>query len=205
LRDTKLLAKLAAGDMVVLDAVYHLSCLTKLRNRMRDSKIQLKKPGSSADALVFGDIEETRQDEAIIPVFKLSELVRMYAARLAELGEHDTEHDKVHATRLKERLLREIPDLRAEQQGREVLLMFRKDIGDAIKHALDNDMDKEAISLVRAAQIVRKHIFNHKYEFHGSFEHDCERDAVPPSLNALVRMIMEGANIENQSQANTTK
>ena len=102
----------------------------------------------------MGYIEESRQDEAISVVFKLSELVRIYAARLRLLGDYDSEHNKVHATRLKEQLLQGIPYLRAEQEDRDMLVILRKDIDDATKRALGTHMDKQAISLFRAEQIV---------------------------------------------------
>ncbi len=35
LQDTALLAKLEGGDLIALEAKYHLACLTKLRNRHR--------------------------------------------------------------------------------------------------------------------------------------------------------------------------
>ena len=101
---------------------------------------------------------------------------------------HDT-RSKLHSNRLKERLLHHITDLRAKQQGKEVLLIFVKDIGGAIKCAISNDMDRDAIN----------------FDFNGSFTNDCEKDAVPGSLHALVQMILEGRNIEHQSHGNTTK
>lgn len=211
LRDTNLLAKLAAGDMVAIVAMYHLSCLTKLRNRLRDHKTNQNKEkmDTSVEALVFAELvgytEETSQNEVNVPVFKLSELVKMFTTRLAELEPQESHSGRVYSARLKERLLHQIPDLRAEQQGRDILLIFEKDIGGAIKRAIADDMDAEAIHLVRAAQVVRKYIFDKQYEFTGSFQRGCESNAVPQSLNALVRMILEGPNIENQCHANTTK
>ncbi len=58
LRDSKLLAKLAPGDMVALDAMYHLSCLTDLRNRLRAHRIDHDKYDitDQIDSLVFGEL-----------------------------------------------------------------------------------------------------------------------------------------------------
>ena len=211
LRDTKLLARLSSGDMVAIDAVYHLSCMVKLRNRLRQQNIakQKEQRDASVDALVFaelvGYIEETRQNETIVPVFKLSELAKMFASRMSELEYENTGSCRVHSTRLKERLLLQIPELRAEQQGRDVLMLFKKDIGDAVKRVIADDMDADAVHLVRAAQVVRKHMLERAYEFTGSFENGCELNAVPSSLTTLIRMILEGPNIESQSQTNSTK
>ena len=54
--------------------------------------------------------------------------------------------------------------------------------------------------LVCAAQIVCKAMFE-KNSFDGSFKESSEQDAaVPPSLMALVRMILDGPSIKNQSE-----
>ncbi len=129
----------------------------------------------------------------------------MYATRLSELKESDSSNIRIHSTRLKECLLQQISDLRAKQQGREVLLIFQQDVGKAIKQALSYQNDCEAIHLVRAAQIVRKHIFENKYEFTRTFPQDCEADAIPPSLYALVRKILQGPSIKHQSNSDTSK
>ncbi len=77
--------------MVAIDAVYHLSCMVKLRNRLRhqNSAKQNEQRDAFVDALVFeelvGYIEETRQNETTVLVFKLSELAKIFANRMSEL------------------------------------------------------------------------------------------------------------------------
>lgn len=53
--------------------------------------------------------------------------------------------------------------------------------------------------LVRAAQVVRQEMFDTTFSFDGSFQANCQHDAVPPSLLALVNMILDGANIKHQT------
>ena len=58
-------------------------------------------------------------------------------------------------------------------QSREVLLSFKDDIGIALTKACDHDID--AVHLVRAAQVVRKELFNLKIKsFNGSFSSECQ-------------------------------
>ena len=60
-------------------------------------------------------IEETRQDEETAPVFKLAELAQLYHSQMEQLGvEID---NRIHSTRLKERLLAEFPDMQAYTKG----------------------------------------------------------------------------------------
>ena len=53
--------------------------------------------------------------------------------------------------------------------------------------------------LARAAEVVRKEIFEMKCSFDGSFDQTSEHDAVLSSLMALIRMIVDSPSIKCQS------
>lgn len=86
LEATDLLAKLAPGDMIPLEAKYHCKCLIELYNRAR--------PASSSDAdddpdghlhgIAFAELvaymEDFHAEGFIAPVFKLANLAQMYKA-----------------------------------------------------------------------------------------------------------------------------
>ena len=57
---------------------------------------------------------------------------------------------------LKERLLAQLPVLRAQSKGRDILLASGEDIGEALGKACEQDCDTEAVHIARAAQIVRR-------------------------------------------------
>ena len=211
LRDTKLLAKLAPGDMVASTAIYHKDCLTNLFNRYR-KQVRLEERTESAQdcsdllacesialAELISYIEEQRLSAtaAAIPVFRLADLVTVYSERLTELN--PDYKGNVNSTRLKERLLGHCPYLKAAKQGRDILLTYDTAIGDAILQAC-SDNDSEAIHLAKAAAIVRKQLFEFGHAFSGSL---CEEDTttrVPKTLLALVNMILDGPSIESQSR-----
>lgn len=72
-------------------------------------------------------IEESRMvSTAELPVFILSELVDKYTSRLKQLGENTPA--LVHTTRLKDRILSQIPALEEHKQGRDVFLAFKTDL-----------------------------------------------------------------------------
>lgn len=203
LEDSALLAKLAEGDMIAIEAKYHHSCLRSLYNRAR----QAASKGNDGDdsclhgiafAQLVAYLEDMNSDENSAPVFKLTDIAQLYKTRLEQLGV--TVDKRIHTTRLKERLLTELPHLKAHSEGRDTLLSFEKDIGPALMIACHNDHD--AVHLMRAAQVVRKEIFDSIISFDGSFQENCQQKAVPPSLLALVNMILDGTNIEHQT---TTK
>ena len=200
LKDTDLLAKLADGDMVAIEAKYHVKCLAALYNRVQ----KLQTPSAEEDsnetslhgiafASLVSYLEEFRDCENVA-VFKLVELAKLYSAKLEELG--ITSSSKINTTRLKERLLGAFPDLSAHTQGRDVLFIFNHAIGDAIRKACEQDFDSEALHLARAAKIVRRDLFKMTSIFSGTFPSDCQAKSVPESLKALVDMILEGPSIK---------
>ena len=103
---------------------------------------------------------------------------------------------KVHSKRLKYRLLAHIPDLEAYKEGHDILLAFQKDIGTALKRICQTDEDEKAITLAKAAEIVREDMLNTKTVFSGKFELNCQEDSVPISLLYLVENILKGGSIQ---------
>jgi len=137
LEDTALLAKLAAGDMIAIEAKYHKNCLSTLYNKARQATFH----DSTGDednrlhGIAFAELvafmEEVSSDEDNAPVFKLADLAQLYKVKLEQLGV--VMESCVHTTRLKNRLLSELPDLQAHAQGKDILLSFKKDVGPALR------------------------------------------------------------------------
>ena len=95
LQDKPLLAKLSSGDMVAQDAEYHIKCLVALYNRARASSVvQSCSSDCDVDAINHGVafaelvsyMEETRFDNLVAPILKLSDLANLYSSRLEQLG-----------------------------------------------------------------------------------------------------------------------
>ena len=159
--DMQLLARLSAGDMAALEAKYHTNCLLKLYIRARACKNNADNEtnkDATISGIVFAELvmflEEARYEENIAPVFKLADLVKLYESRLKQLQIETDE--KAHGTRLKERLLKHLPDLRAHNKGRDVFLVFQNDIGAALAQVVEHDDDDDAVQLAHAAKIVGK-------------------------------------------------
>jgi hypothetical protein len=182
LQDRKLMSKLANGDMHALDAYYHNPCLVALYNKTRnpeacseDATRQASMEGIALAELI-SHIEEARDDEEVIAtrapaVFKLSHLVKLYASRLQQLGAYVP--DRVNSTRLKERLLSQVHDLRAYNEGKEVMFAFAEDIGAALQFARENSYVAEAMHLARAAKYVRQEML--KKQEHLSLTANCRQ------------------------------
>ena len=112
-------------------------------------------------------IEETWLDKGAYLHFKLADLVKLYHNRLQQLGVSIPK--RINTKRLKERLLDQMPNLKAHTKGRDVVLAFDDDIADALFIASQFKKDSDIMHLVKTAQIVRKEMLEKKQAFDGSF------------------------------------
>ena len=135
---------------------------------------------SLAFAELLDYIKDGRGDSEC-PPFKLSDLALLLKHRLTKLGASDT---YVHRTKLKEKIMRKIPDIRCFKQGKFVCFAFDVQISALIFGKLDNNeqQDDEAIALLKAANIIRRDMFDHGQSFNGKFAADYQTRFVPNSL-----------------------
>ena len=203
LKDTELISKLAPADMIALEAKYHTKCFLRLYDNAKQAGDRQGEPADHLRGIAFADLvaymEEYCLEEGVNPVFKLADLASTYKALQDQLGA--VVEGRIHSTRLKTRLLSvQFPDLRECKEGCNILLTFEKDIGDAIRKACEQDnFDNDAKHLVRAARVVRRGMFDTKFSFGGSFKQGSQEAAVPPSLLALINMMLEGPHIKRQT------
>ena len=107
---------------------------------------------------------------------------------------------RIHTTRLEERILAYIPDLREFRDGRNIMLAFDDDIGNFLSCHLQSNSDDDAITLANASNIIRREILKMENTiFDGKFKTKCQEDSVPKSLVTLIGMLLGGPNILSQS------
>ncbi|KAK2719755.1 hypothetical protein QYM36_005284, partial [Artemia franciscana] len=134
LNDDKLLVKLTNTDLVATEAKCHKICHTKSYNRLRktkkdnfiaktdqNSKLHRVSAQSIAFASVLAVIEDSRDNDEEIIMFKLSDLSAIYNARLNSFGIEGS----VNVSKLKTRLLHNIPGLTSVKRGRNVARILR--------------------------------------------------------------------------------
>lgn len=203
LQDTELLSRMASGDLIAIEAKYHLKCLTSLRNRYRahvrkcnpqEENISEKMKEGVAFIELVNYIEKCVDNGTLL--FKLSELHSMYVGHLGSLGIHKA----INKTRLKEQLLKRFPEAQAQSEGRNVIVVFESGMRSMLRDALKKrDYTEDAFTLAKAADIIRRDIFQHDtYRFSGSFSSGCQEAAVPASLIAIVSMILNGTKLDEQ-------
>ena len=71
--------------------------------------------------------------------------------------------------------------------------MFDRDIGDAIKKACTEDSD--AFHIAKAAQLIRRELFQISNTFNETFKKKCQESSVPFLLKVLVSMILKGPEV----------
>ena len=104
-------------------------------------------------------------------VFKLAHLCNLYESRLNQFETNST----FNRTRLKNKLLLKIPELKPFHKGREVLLVFENDVGPALVSACDYT---DAMHLAKASEIVHRAIFVEQNKLSGHFDRDSVVDSV---------------------------
>jgi hypothetical protein len=144
-------------------------------------------------------IVETKTSSNNPVVFHLVDLVSLYKQRLDQL---ERKTPDVNSTRLKEKLLAEIPELESIKKGRNILLAFKKYIGAAFSQA---SIYSEAIILVKTATILPGHTIDHESAFAGTFHEEYVEYAIPSTLLQFVCMIEHGADIKSQLQFDASK
>ena len=205
LEDFELLSRMSRGDLVAIDAKYHIGCLTKFRNSYRSLK--RKEDNMDEDSLnemmnesrAFVELTtyiEKSVDEGIL-LFKLSEIHAMYEARLRDLGIPK----QINKTRLKTSLLDHFSDAQEQHDGKHIVIVFKEAMHSLLKDALKKrDVSDDANNLAKVASIVRKDILEHKgFSFAGCFPFECQEKSIPTSLRSLVSMIINGLNLKDQN------
>ena len=200
MEDFQLLGKLNSGDMIAQDAMYHKICLLNLYRQASSAQLdgtytekEQRCHGIAFSKLIMyiEDHIDASSASDIIPVMKLSDLVKVYRQFLEELGV--SIEKRIHSTRLKNRILAQFDDISSHNEGKEVLLVFQRDIGAAVASAASIDYDDEGFILAKAAQILRRDILAMENEaFTGKFTVDCQEAFVPASVNCLISSVMRG-------------
>lgn len=196
------MAKLSVGDVVAQELKYHGTYLTSLYNKGRAHLRKQQLMSEVADSEI--EINQIVFAELVTHIvesqrgIKLADLCHLYESRLKQFEANLT----FNRTRLKNKLLSEIPELKAFHKGREVLLVLEKDVGPALVSACDYT---DAMYLAKASDIVRREMFTEHPAFSGHFNRDYIVDSVPRCLVELKSMIKHGPDIKSQIENGLTK
>lgn len=206
LNDTELLAILSEGDLVAIEAKYHLRCLARLYNKV--SRSECKTSGDQerllCEGIAFADVLvfiQTKLNESSHITFRMGELSKSYQERLAQLTGCTSDSLSVHTTRLREKILAHFPSLMAHKSGREYVLV--KEGANLISLLHKEDQDDDALTAHFFLKQIRKIMKDNKVKFVGEFKEGCEESSVPSSLLAVVNTLLYGSPVPPQCGATT--
>ena len=206
--DRELLVKISGGDLIALEAKYHLSCLTIYRNRYRTFSTQnaARQASKQARGRAFSEVV-VHIDDALsqgIYSFKLGELCTAYEQRIKYFISDAT----VNKTRFKCELLDYYKQYRIQEQtdGRHVVLIFPKGMKTIVQNAcFSSHCTSEASQLASVAKLLRSEISDmDNFTFDGNFPYDCQKDSVPYSLKLLIGRAKRAPHWDVQSRFRVT-
>jgi len=163
LEDETLLARLAGGDLIAIEANYHKACPTKLDTRFRTFQRKKSSDDNAEENIVTSRVfvelieyidNETQSERTSIA---LTELHELYVRRLQQFGFGAY----VHKTHLKERILKHFPECKPEFDGRTIVLLFDNTLRIMVRETLKQSADLDAMTLMKAAKIKSDAIFCH--------------------------------------------
>ena len=159
--DRELLVKISGGDLIALEAKYHLSCLTIYRSRYRTFSTQntARQTSKQARGRAFSEVV-VHIDDALsqdIYSFKLGELCTAYEQCIKYFISDAT----VNKTRFKCELLDYYKQYGIQEQtdGRHVVLIFPKGMKTIVQNAcFSSHCTLEASQLASVAKLLRSEI-----------------------------------------------
>ena len=198
LQDTELMVRVDGPDLYVRKARYHLICYQRI---LRKHEAFLSKDEVSHEEILearaiselYGYIEESVEDGEYL--FKLQDLHDLLMERLKCF---DIEKEK-NRTQLKEKILFQFPNAIEQKVGKNVIIAFPEGVKQMMKEELKRKDHSYKLNIVaQTAKIVREEAMQHKhFPFNGTFDKQCQIEYIPPTLQALVSMILNGVNIKD--------
>ena len=194
LQDLPLLVKLSAGDLIAQDAQYNLKCLVSLYNKARAITTTVEDQdyinhGRTLRELV-SYIDDVRMEALVSPVFKLADLTSLHTTRLEHLGTAVT--GRVHSTKIKDRIMIYFSDMEEHKRGGDILFAFNLDVGSyqpCTRH----------VSMMLTVMVCPKRHVEDEDGLWWVFSHPLPRKNGANSLIALVSLILNGPNIQEQA------
>ena len=89
-------------------------------------------------------------------------------------------------------ILSSLKDLYNYNEGRDVFLSFKRDVGKRLQKKYLDKTDDEWMHMARSAVILRDCILSNEAEFNGEFNSTCQRNSFPQSLLNFVHLLLNG-------------
>ena len=78
-------------------------------------------------------------------------------------------------------------------------MAWEENVGPIFQEGYQIDRDEQSVMMTQIAETIWQDIFAHKVTFSGSFDHNSQAESVPQFLLSLVKMLINGSDITNQT------
>ena len=191
LGEERIMAFLAEGDVVAIEAKYHRNCYTGF-NRRYNAICKQDIASENLVATTENELLQFIKEEVTggCRIFALQGLIDMMTERLEQNGIQKT----VNHTSLKERALKHFPNLTEEKGIRfRVFIICSKTAKKVISDATQTP-DEEARTLLMVASILCKADLDHDttFRFDGLFPNGCKESSVPQRIKYFFCQLLTG-------------
>ena len=140
-----------------------------------------------SNGLALAELISYIEDISQHKVSKLADLITIYVNQLSQLGVA-TNKKSINSTIFENKLLSYIPQLKAQNSGRDVILVTDNDMQSIVGEAMKRNFENEAHYFTKSPKSIRNDLFNQEYNgFEGSFDSNSLHKSVPKSLLHLIK------------------
>ena len=105
----------------------------------------------------------------------------------------------VHATRLKNQILENVPCLCETKKGKFTLHTLNSKMGRALFEACQNSSHDDGMINAKAASVIRKQLFNNDEIFNGDLSRERQMASILQVLHQLIQLLLEGGTGNNNN------
>ena len=131
---------------------------------------------------LYAFIEDCIASNDSVPVFLLKEFKKFYQEKLNANNAPEECVKNVHSTRLKLKILEDIPGIREQKQGKDVITVDGE-MGRAVFEARQYSSQDDGFILAKAAKIISQDLFEKGVSSDGDLSINKAESSYPSSLN----------------------
>lgn len=123
----------------------------------------------------------------------------MYRERMLihEYGQDNVEY--IHACRLKDNILFNVPGLCESKSGTHILLTLQDEMGQVLFEASNSSTHHYGIIIAKAANIICRHMFSNEVSFNGDMSQGKQTASIPNWLLQMMTLIFGGVYVEDSN------
>ena len=152
---------------------------------------------------VITAMEAQISDQSQVPVFFMKDIKELYKDKLQYLEASKDLIENIHVTRLKNEILKRIPGLCEQNNGKFSVVTLDGESGRALFKASQTSTTDEGMILSKAARVIRRSMFQKQEIFDGDLSFEKQKLAVSKELLHLVSLILDDNSLSDNNDVCT--